>query len=288
MSFSNPNVKISYDGNGADDTFGINFYYLEGDEESVIAELWDYTDSNNPVKQSFVDGVDYTVDASAYPNTEVVTTAPVPVNFKIFIYRVTESIQTASFANGAFPAESVEEAMDRLMMVSQELAETLSRTITSPLGGTLIDPQDIADAAALVPIVNQNVIDIATNTAGIATNAGNIATNAGDIATNTGDIATINSAIGSIIPEVIVNITGAASHVAANKEIVIIDTSAAVDVTLPTPTSGFKITVKVGADITSKVINSAQGIDGFGTSYTVSSSYEAINLVGNGTQWYII
>ena len=48
MSFSNPNVKISYDGNGADDRFGINFYYLEGSESVIQAELWDYSDPDNP------------------------------------------------------------------------------------------------------------------------------------------------------------------------------------------------------------------------------------------------
>ena len=209
MSFSNPNVKISYDGNGTDDRFSINFYYLEGDESTIIAELWDYTDSDNPVKLPFVNNIDYVVDASAYPNTEVATAVPVPVDHKIFIYRKSETVQDASFMQGAFPAESIEEMFDKLMMVAQEHEETFTRTLTNEIGGVQISNQDILDAIALVPRVDQNEIDIAQNALDIANNtsaiAGNtasisglnssVATNASDIATLQGDVTTLQSDI---------------------------------------------------------------------------------------------
>lgn len=302
MSFSNPNVKISYDGNGADDRFGINFYYLEGSESVIQAELWDYSDPDNPSQQSFVDGVDYTIDSSSYPNTEVVTTAPVPVDFKIFIYRSSPQVQSTNFVQGAFPAESVEESLDKLMMVAQEQQEELDRALKNSIGGTQIDNQDLLDAIALEPRVAQNETDISTNASDIGVNAGSIAinagaiagntadiaTNAGNIATNAGDIATLQGQVASLTPDTIVSINAGATHAAANGEIVIINTSDPVTVNLPTPTAAHVVKVKISSDTTSKVINSAAGIDGFGANYTVSSSYESLTLVADGTQWFII
>lgn len=121
MSYSNPNVGNIYNGNGSDTIFGVNFDYFEAETSVIQVELWDYdTDPLLPVKQSFVLGVDYTIDESGYPATNVVTTVAVPNNYKLYIYRSTTPIQSTSYANGAFPAESVEEQLDKTTQIAQE------------------------------------------------------------------------------------------------------------------------------------------------------------------------
>lgn len=295
MSFSNPNVKISYDGNGVDDRFGINFYYLEGDESVIQAELWDYTDVDNPVQQPFVLNVDYTVDATSYPNTEVVTTSPVPVDFKIFVYRSSPQVQSTSFAQGAFPAESIEELFDKMVMHTQEQQEELGRCIQNSLGGTQIDNDDIQAAVALIPRVDQHDIDIAANLSGIGVNSTNIAsnvtaisTNAGNIATNAGDIATLQTAVSGIVLPNLVIVSSGPTVSPVNGDIVLVDTTDPLTINLPAPTANHRVRVKIKNDTTGKVINHASGIDGFGANYTITSNYESINLIADGTQWYII
>ncbi len=69
MSYSNQNVEIVIDGNGVDDRFGINFHYIEGFSQVIIAELWDYSDPQLPTQITFNLGSDYSIDESGYPNT---------------------------------------------------------------------------------------------------------------------------------------------------------------------------------------------------------------------------
>lgn len=252
MSFSNPNVELTYNGNGSDDTFGVNFTYLEGETSSIMVELWDYTDPDLPVQQSFVLNVDYTIDESAYPATNVITTDPVPVDFKLVIYRETSKIQPASFTNGPFPAESVEEAIDRIAFIGQENAAKLDRTITNPIGGPTSSTETILQ---LDPRVTQNE----------------------------SDIADLQSSVGSSFVSLAV---ASATHAAAAGEYIIVKESN-ITINLPTPDSGSQVRVKMDGDRSGVTVNHASGIDGFGSTYTLSSIYESLSLVADGTQWYI-
>jgi hypothetical protein len=314
MSYSNQNVEIVIDGNGVDDRFGINFHYIEGFDVVIIAQLWDYTDPDVPTQLPFNLGADWSVDESGYPNTEVVTSVPVPLNHKIVIFRQNAAIQGSSFAEGAFPAQSIEDTFDTAMMVTQENKAKLDRALLNPRGGPTITIGDLlqalADIATNAADIATNVLAIAANAASIVVNAlaiaGNaaliaanniligsntsaIGTNASDIATNAANIAANTVAIASVSPFTVVNITAlAAPYNASNKEIVIIDTGADVEVALPAPTIGYQITVKVNNDITNKKITNAAGIDGFGTDYILSSMYESVSFVSDGVKWYII
>lgn len=252
MSFSNPNVELEYNGNGSDDTFGVNFTYLEGETSSIAVELWDYTDPDLPVQQSFVLNVDYTIDESGYPATNVVTTLPVPVDFKIFIYRNTPKIQPSNFVNGPFPAESVEEAIDRIAFIGQENAAKLGRAILNPIGGPTSTTEDIL---SLEPRVAQNETDIAA----------------------------LQTSVGSTFVELAV---ASATHAASAGEYIIVKESN-ITINLPTPDSGSQVRVKMDGDRSGVTVNHASGIDGFGSTYTLSSIYESLSLVADGTQWYI-
>ena len=285
MSYSNTNVEITYDGDGLDQSFSVNFHYLEGVTFSIQVELWNYTDPNLPIKESFVLNVDYTIDESGYPNTLVNTTDPIAVDYKLVIFRSTLPIQTSSFVNGAFPPESVEEAIDKTMMATQEQSAKLGRAILNPIGGPTITTEDIAqavnDTSALEVRVTDNESAITTNISGIADHE----TRIGD---NEAAISAINSAISGITLPVIVPITSGIVHNASDKEIIIIDTAGTVQVNLPLVLVGLTVGVKLSSNTGNKTIVSSEGIDGFGTTYTLSSSYESVNLVSDGIKWYII
>jgi hypothetical protein len=300
MSYSNPNVEIVIDGNGVDDRFGINFHYIEGFTSVIVAELWDYTDPNLPQKLTFDLGPDWTIDETGYPNTEVVTTVPVPLDHKIVIYREHSAIQGSSFSEGAFPAQSIEDTYDINMMVSQENKAKLERAILNYRGGPIVTIDDLAqaldDIADHETRITDNESNITTNTAqiganalAIGANALAISTNTGQIATNTAQIAANTTAIAGVSPFTVISITSTASpYNASNKEIIIIDTIDPVEVALPAPFAGYQITVKVNDNISNKKITNASGIDGFGTDYVLSSLYESVSLVSDGAKWYII
>jgi archaellum component FlaF (FlaF/FlaG flagellin family) len=61
-----------------------------------------------------------------------------------------------------------------------------------------------------------------------------------------------------------------------------------VTIALPEPTMGSKLTVKMDNLRANCIISSDAGIDGFGSNYQLQSSYEAVKLVADGNQWFII
>lgn len=272
MSYSNPNVEIVYtNGDAVGGEYSVNFYYLEGEDSVIQVELWDYTDAQNPIQQSFVLNVDYTIDSSNYPNTVVIPTDPVPDDFKLIIYRSHDGTQASNFVNGAFPAESVEEAIDRATMNAQETKVSIGRALLNPIGGPYLTTQDVvdavADASAVEARVTQAEDDIATNTVSISDNADAIALRALD----------------TIVQMVTAN------HVASADEIVIVEGTDPVTVFIPnSPPTNTKITVKNNDTTVSRFITAVQNIDGFGNTYALESEYESVSLVFSGTQWYII
>jgi len=297
MSFSNTNVNITYDGNGADQSFGINFHYLKGVTTVIQVELWDYTDPDLPTKESFVLNVDYTIDESGYPNTLVNTTDPVAVDFKLIIYRQSVPVQTTIFVNGAFPAESVEEGLDKNMMVAQEYVDTMSRAIINPIGGPSVSIEELIEAAGTVgdfeARIAHNELDIsvsqgliATNNSAIGANTAAIGSNATNIAANTSNIAGLGLDYeGNKWTTDIISTSG--THPALARSVVILKADN-ITMNLPIPVDGKNLKIKMDGMRSGCIIQSAAGIDGFGTSYTLLSSYESVSLVSDGTTWYII
>lgn len=64
--------------------------------------------------------------------------------------------------------------------------------------------------------------------------------------------------------------------------------SAVQTINLPAPQVNLMCKVKMAGTYANVTVQSVAGIDGFGVSYTLSSSYESISLVSDGTTWYII
>lgn len=290
MSYSNTNRGIVYDGDSLE-SFAVNFYYLEGDTQFITAELWDYNDPDNPVKQSFIEGVHYEIlEAGNYPNTIISTAGlygPVPNPLKVKVIRVSDAIQNANFIQGQFPAESVEEALDRALMVAQENKEAIERCVKAEFGDPAVDLGTLpADVAANTVNIATNTSDIATNVAAIATNTANIANNTSAISTNVTDIGNLQS--GKADVETLVPYATASGTYNANVKDIVLVKAASVTVALPAAALSAQVKVKLGDSISSCTITTAASIDGFGASYALSSEYASVSLVSDGSKWYII
>lgn len=324
MSYSNPTVEITYNGNGSDQSFSVNFYYLEGVTSVIQVELWNYTNPEVPVKESFVLGVDYTIDESNYPNTLVNTTDPVAVDYKLVIYRQTVPVQTTNLVNGAFPAESVEEGLDKNMMATQEQYAKLDRALLNPIGGPEVTIQEVLVAAEvateLEARVSQNETDINTiNTVSLPAKEPTItATNTDQYYRGDKSFVDLNPAViaslltgfvsgagvvsdtDSILQSIqkldgnlndykwVVNVETVAGTYSVGDREIHIAKSASQTINLPAAALGLTCKIKNAGNYSDVIIQVATSIDGFGTQYTLQSDYESLTLVSDGTQWYIV
>jgi hypothetical protein len=116
-----------------------------------------------------------------------------PVGQTLTVVRNVPATQDADYVVGdAFPAESHEEALDKLTMLSQQLQEEVSRSAKLPASNT-------ADADALVA----DIVLLANNKANIDTVAGSIgavqavADDIDDVSTVADDIANVNAVAGN-------------------------------------------------------------------------------------------
>lgn len=313
MSFSNQNTFIEYPADGLTDTFAINFHILENSDD-ITATVYDITDPFDP--QIVV--IPYSIDHTNYPASEVVFTTEPTAGYLVHISRATPSGQYSNFAKGSFPAEAIEETFDSLAMVSQEIQTVLGRTLQNPIGGTPVTIEEIQAAASIAgeaeARLDQHDIDIQTNQAGIATNDSAIGANTAAISSISADTATNTAAIATEVSRndnqdiailaaqgtadsaqnnldsykwsvTVISATGAQGI--SDRELVVVKADN-VTLNLPAPSSGLEVKVKMDALRVNCIVQSVAGIDGFGTSYTLSSSYESISLVSDGTQWYII
>ena len=298
MAYSDLDTDIVYTGDGASTVFPINFARTSNDQ--VVVEKWDITDPANPVKQSYLEVTDYSI-----VNDDVVAVSPPSATEQIFVYRSTSPVHETNYTEYEFPFPTVNVDLDTVYQLAQENKRALARSVSNAYyndvsgNGVQVSADDLAtntaniatnaaDIATNTGNIATNAADIATNAGNIATNTSNIATNTANIATNSSDIATLQGQIGAIVTPNVVSITSAQTYAASNADVVILDTGDAVQVDLPAPASGVFVRVKGTADVSSKTVVSAAGIDGFGTTYTLSSEYESVSLVSDGTKWYII
>lgn len=106
MTLANLNTEANYVGNGVTDTFAINFAFLENSVVKVY--------QNDVLK---TEGVHYNISGS----NVVFVTAPL-LNDLILVKRESPKTQPDNYNNGgAFPGESLEQRLDRIVMLIQEL-----------------------------------------------------------------------------------------------------------------------------------------------------------------------
>jgi WD40 repeat protein len=123
MTISNQTVITYYNGNGSTTNFAISSAFQDNSEIKV------YLLSALGVESLKVLSTDYTL-SGGNPATTVVMVTPPAVGEKLVIKRDTAKTQTADYlSNSKFPAETHEEALDKIVQMVQELNYDLSRTI---------------------------------------------------------------------------------------------------------------------------------------------------------------
>jgi hypothetical protein len=125
MTISSTTVKVSYSGNSSTTVFAYTFKILDDDEIQVIIRTSDGTETIKTKTTHYtVSGV-----GSAGGGNITFLTAPVTGQTVVLKRNTTRTQETDYVANDPFPANSHEEALDRVTMIAQEIQEELQRAI---------------------------------------------------------------------------------------------------------------------------------------------------------------
>lgn len=138
MTISSTSSKISYNGNGSTTSFSFPYkcykqtdvkvysYNLSTKIESLLTFGTDYTVSGTLVNNEYPTG--YNIVFSTAPSNQI----------KLTLVRILPLTQETTYVEGdTFPAKSHEQALDRGVILSQQLQEVLSRTPSVPISSTL-------------------------------------------------------------------------------------------------------------------------------------------------------
>jgi len=127
MSVQNQTVKNVYAGNGSATVFPYTFALLESDGEYVGV----YVTNDDGVSEATTN---FTIDTTAKTVTYPTVGDPLEAGKKITIKREIPNEQELNLENlGPFFADDVEGEMDREVMMIQQLAEAVSRAITTDM-----------------------------------------------------------------------------------------------------------------------------------------------------------
>ena len=123
MTVQNMTVKNVYEGNGSATVFPYTFVLSREDGEHVGVYV---TDENNISRRV----TNFTVDTAAKTVKYPIGGSPLPAGKRLTLRREIPAQQELNLENqGAFFAEDVETQFDRLVLMIQQLAETLQRAI---------------------------------------------------------------------------------------------------------------------------------------------------------------
>ncbi|MEQ8195463.1 MAG: phage tail fiber protein [Rhodospirillales bacterium] len=131
MTLSSTTTKAGYGGDGSTTVFPVPFKFLENGH--VKAVLRDETAV--PVTETtWVENTHYTLTGAGNEAGGTVTAASAPVSGQTLLIKrtVPETQGTDLPLGGAFPSQSVEEALDRLTMMVQAHSEEIARTLLLP------------------------------------------------------------------------------------------------------------------------------------------------------------
>jgi hypothetical protein len=125
MTISSTTVRNSYSGNGSTTVFAYTFKILDDDEIQVIIR------SSTGTETTKIKTTHYTVSGVGSSGGGNITflTAPGATETVVLKRNTTKTQETDYVANDPFPANSHEEALDRVTMIAQEIQEELGRSI---------------------------------------------------------------------------------------------------------------------------------------------------------------
>jgi hypothetical protein len=222
-----PRRMPAVDCDGVQDTFPFDFLVFEDTDVRVVL-----LDTDTSVETELVLATDYTVtlnpDQDADPGGDVVTNDPPADNYTLTIIGGTSYAQpTALPDGGAYRAEQVELALDRLGVLTQQLKEEVDRCAQVPVSSE--DAEELNDAINTLAANLDDLLIVVNNIADVITVADNIA----DVNTVAGIAADVTTVAG-IAGDVVAVAANAAniSAVAANE--VNIDTVAGISADVTT------------------------------------------------------
>lgn len=140
MTIVTENRKQSFETNGVTVDFPFDFNALD------VGEIYALTVDDDGVETDYTN---FSVVLNTSTSGGVLTTGDVLDNVELLVYRETDLTQEVDYQNGGrFPAESHEQALDKLIQIAQEQQEELDRslkgTIAQPLPFSL-DPKLVDD-----------------------------------------------------------------------------------------------------------------------------------------------
>jgi hypothetical protein len=129
MTVSSSTSRVSYAGNGVTTVFAVPFYFLSNSQLSV--SLW----SSAGVESVQTLGTDYSVSGAGVLTGGTLTmTIPPASGTNLIITRAVPLTQETDLQpNDRLPAETLEQSIDKLTMITQQNAENANRAIRSPL-----------------------------------------------------------------------------------------------------------------------------------------------------------
>jgi hypothetical protein len=143
MTISSTTVKVSYSGNSSTTVFAYTFKILDDDEIQVIIR------SSTGTETVKTKTTHYTVSGVGSSGGGNITflTAPVTGETVVLKRNTTRTQETDYVANDPFPANSHEEALDRVTMIAQEIQEELGRAIKLSKTNTITSTEFTVAAA---------------------------------------------------------------------------------------------------------------------------------------------
>jgi hypothetical protein len=185
MTVTSAEARIEYAGNGTTKVFAYPYQFYQNSD----LEVWLFNDTTGEGTLQLV-GINYTVTGAMNPTGGNLTfTVAPPAGYTLIIINNPDIVQVTHYVNADdFPADSHEQALDRLTKICQRLSDRIDRAVKAPDyapedqvpdADTLVNlVEDAQDAAAEAAISETNAAaSAATATTGAttATNAANAA-----------------------------------------------------------------------------------------------------------------
>lgn len=227
MTVNTDLARVQYNGNSVTTAFPFASRVLAASHLRVIVRV-----TATGVETTLVLNTDYTVTGVGDPNCTVNTTNPVATGSTITIIRDVPLTQTADYVeNDPFPAETHENALDKLTMIEQQQQDQISRSLKFPetvalnVDGVLPVPQDnyllvwdgvtgkIKNSSTSFGDIEANLTIVANNIADVNTVAGSIS-NVNIVAGDIADVSTVAGIASSVVD--VAAIDAAVVIVAAN------------------------------------------------------------------------
>ena len=310
MSISTANSSISYVGNASTSTpYVVNFPFFDATDLKVFS-----VDASG-VSTLLVLSTNYTVTGGNGSTGSVTTTAAIPATSTVIIARSVPYTQLTSLTTGdRLPAASLERALDKLTMETQQLSrntipDTAATSGSAPFvlgigsaGGSPSWVSQTASAIADGAITTAKIAAAAITPAKLSSN-GNITWDAdGNITAPSfiGSTTATAVAAGSVTPAGLAGSVGnnawvsktAAYTALAGDRIEADTTSAAFTITLPaTPTLGTMVTLadagRTWATNNLTVARNGNTIEGLSEDLVCNVSGKRIAAIYNGSTWRI-